>query len=63
MTLIYENHVNVTRYKIFGIYLFNVESVGIDYDACEVFKLNLGWFSTYFAASEFADKVRQGGAE
>lgn len=23
---------------------------------------NLGWFSTYFTVSEFADKVRQGGA-
>lgn len=24
---------------------------------------NLGWYSTYFTVSEFADKVRQGGAE
>jgi hypothetical protein len=63
MAFIYLPSVLVRPYKIFGIPLFVVESVGTDYDTYRVYQIQHGWFNSPVLAGIYAEQLKQGGAE
>lgn len=61
MAFIYLPTVCVQPYKVFGVTLFAVESVGVDYGTFEAYQIQHMWFGHPVIAEQYAESMRQGG--